>query len=113
MYEITSDVQPPEDNQESYGRADINKVFEEWNTWMGYQITVKMVQNRRFANTLIKREGLPKVLEYIVVASAARSDRFGPRITSIIDLYYRWDRLTDWGLRQQQSRADDIVVELG
>lgn len=113
MYEITSDVQPPEDNQESYGRADINKVFEEWNTWMGYPITAKVAQNRNFAHNLIRREGLQRVLEYIVVASSARSDQFAPRITSIIDLYYKWDRLTDWGMRQQQKQQNDIVVELG
>lgn len=93
------------------GKPEINRLFDEWELTMGYPITVKKTENRRFAHMLLKREDEQRVREYIALASVARSDQYAPRITSLIDLYYKWDRLTDWAMRKHSQNGD--IIDLG
>lgn len=95
----------------SYGKPTINALFEHWEQVMGYPITVKKTENRRFANLLINREGLERVKQYIYASAYARSDQYAPRITSLTDLYYKWDKLTDWGKRKQAHQTDVINLD--
>lgn len=91
-----------------YGKPSINELFDYWEQIMGYPITVKKTENRRFANLLIKREGLERAKQYVLASSYARSDQYAPRITSLTDLYYKWDKLTEWGMRRR-AKSDDVI----
>lgn len=93
------------------GKPSINLLFDNWLELMGYPITVKKTENRRFAELLLKREGLERVREYIALASVARSDQYAPRVTSLVDLYYKWDRLTDWAMRKSSQNGDIINLD--
>lgn len=100
-----------QDEVVSYGKPSINTLLDYWAQTMGYPITVKKVENRRFANTLIKREGLERVQEYVALALVARSDQYAPRVTSLVDLYYKWDKLTDWAMRKHSQNGDIINLD--
>ena len=94
-----------------YGKPSINTLFDYWESMMGYPITVKKTENRRFAEILLRRETLQRIQEYIALASMARSDQYAPRITSLVDLYYKWDKLTDWGMRKHSQHNDVINLD--
>jgi hypothetical protein len=94
-----------------FGKPSINLLFDFWESTMGYPITVKKTDNRRFADLLIKREGLQRVQEYVALASMSRSDKYAPRITSLVDLYYKWDKITDWAMRKRSQQSDVINLD--
>lgn len=98
-------------NNGKYGKPDINQLFEFWQDAMGYPITVKKNDNRRFAAILLKRESLERIQEYIMLAWAARTDRYAPQVSSLIDLYYKWDRLTEWAMRKRTKNNEVIDLD--
>lgn len=91
-----------------YGKPDINELFDYWEFTMGYPITVKKVENRRFANTLLRTRSSEVIQQYVALVAANRSERFVPQVSGFVDLYYKWDKLTEFFMRKQ-AQGNDII----
>lgn len=92
------------------GDPGINGLFDFWQQIMGYPISSDKTKQRRYAHILLQSHDLEDIHMHIRLAREARSDRYAPRIAGLDDLYYKWDKLMEWGLRRGQNHSE--VVEL-
>lgn len=80
--------------------ADIDHLFEQWESTVGYAITSQVKTNREYAAKLI-REYPPGHIEAMLKGVAlSLEDRYAPRISNFAQLYRKWDDLKAWGRRQ-------------
>lgn len=93
---------------ERYGNADINEVFDLWESVVGYKIEGGKQKNRYAASNLLKkhgREGVERILRGVEMAS---HDQYAPRISDFVSLQARYNDLVAWG-RRQSNAAPKVV----
>jgi len=95
----------------SYGNPDISEVLDTFTKLTGLKLT-NIKRQRRFASTLIKREGKDNVLTGIAFVASIMDDKYAPRIADIEKLYYKWGELQLYGRKKSASARETTLVDL-
>lgn len=81
---------------ESYGNAEINELFDEWEKNCGFKIDTKIKQNRYACQRLIKQRGFEQVKKVIKIVEESQNDQYAPGINNFMDLAEKWNNLAIW-----------------
>lgn len=90
------------------GNEEINKMFEYWESKVGYQITSKVAMNRRAAYNL-QRKYQDNVYKLIDGVAMAQGERYAPQISDFADLQAKLNNLLAWGKKRTDSRMEIIA----
>ncbi len=80
----------------TFGKPEINDLFNFWEEQLGYKITSKQTANRRAAHNLIKKYSYETVKKAVRGVSAASEDRYAPGISDFCALQSKWNELVLW-----------------
>ena len=94
----------------SYGKAEINQLFETWEATTGLPITSNKTKNRYACNNLVTKYGVEGVEKLIRVVERAQSDRYAPRVADFCDLQAKLNQLLVWA-KNQTVNTQVISVE--
>lgn len=89
---------------ETYGKVEINQLFETWEKSTGLPITSNKTKNRYACNNLIHKYGVDGVEKLIRVVERAQMDKFAPRIADFCDLQAKLNQLLVWAKGQTVNR---------
>lgn len=95
---------------ESYGKVEINQLFETWETTTGLPITSNKTKNRYACNNLINKYGVEGVEKLIRVVEKAQMDKYAPRVADFCDLQAKLNQLLLWA-KGQTVNQQVISVE--
>lgn len=95
---------------ESYGKAEINQLFETWESTTGLPITSNKTKNRYACNNLINKYGVEGVEKLIRVVEKAQMDKYAPRVADFCDLQAKLNQLLLWA-KGQTVNQQVISVE--
>jgi hypothetical protein len=98
-------------NVTSYGKPEINEILKNFETDMELHLS-RVPQQRRAAQTLLTRHGLPKVLDVIKAASHARGQQYAPVIVSLEDLRDKWNNLEEFYRRATTSQRKNEIMNV-
>lgn len=98
------------DAEVTYGKAEINQLFELWKTATGLPITSNTKKNRYACNNLLNKYGLDGVEKLIRVVERAQTDRYAPRVADFCDLQAKLNQLLVWA-KGQTVNTQVISVE--
>lgn len=90
---------------ETYGKAEINQLFETWEQTTGLPITSNRTKNRYACNNLIGKYGVDGVEKLIRVVEKAQTDRYAPRVADFCDLQAKLNQLLVWAKGKAHSSA--------
>lgn len=88
----------------TYGKPEINSMFNYWQEQVGYEITSRKQANRNACNNLYKKYGEEKLKQLILGVAKAQEDRFAPRIGDFVALQSDLNKLLAWGRSQQLTK---------
>lgn len=89
----------------TYGKPEINKMFNYWQEKTGVAITARATINRRACNNLIKKYGDEKLRKLIEGVAMAQGDQYAPRIADFAQLQSKVDELIVWGKRKTTKKG--------
>jgi hypothetical protein len=89
---------------------DIDGMFLYWESRVGYPITSNKKKNREFASKILKEHDKQEIAQMIIAVEETLKDKYAPRISNFIDLYYRWDSIQAWGHRRGKSNNGGVVT---
>lgn len=89
---------------ETYGKVEINQLFDIWEKSTGLPITSNKTKNRYACNNLIHKYGVDGVEKLIRVVERAQMDKFAPRIADFCDLQAKLNQLLVWAKGQTVNR---------
>lgn len=93
------------DNETKTRSADIDAMFERWESVVGFPINGKKAGNRRACSNLLKAHG-PENLERLMAGVAlALNDKFAPRISDFCSLESKQNDLIVWGRKKGVNNA--------
>lgn len=84
----------------SYGKPEINDLFEYWAQQCQFNIESRVQANRRAASNLYKKYGTEKMHRLIEGVALAQNDRFAPSIGDFCELQQKLPALIVWGKRK-------------
>lgn len=93
----------------SYGKPEINEMFEYWNKKLGYEVIAKKQSNRNACNNLLKKHGKERLAKLIDGVALAQSDQYAPRISDFSSLQAKLNELMVWGKQKSTSFASKGV----
>lgn len=94
----------------SYGKVEINGLFDSWESITGLPITSNKTKNRYACNNLINKYGVDGVEKLIRVVEKAQTDRYAPRVADFCDLQAKLNQLLLWA-KNQVTNSQVISVE--
>lgn len=95
---------------ETYGKHEINEIFDYWEQQIGYPITSKKQANRNACNNLIKRWGQDGVKKLIQGVRMAQNDIYAPRISDFASLQSKQNDLMAWGKKQTNNNSQGVSL---
>ena len=102
---MDTNVSIGEVSPETYGKAEINQLFETWEHTTGLPITSNKTKNRYACNNLIGKYGVDGVEKLIRVVEKAQTDRYAPRVADFCDLQAKLNQLLVWAKGKAHSSA--------
>lgn len=102
---MDTNVSIGEVSPETYGKAEINQLFETWEQTTGLPITSNRTKNRYACNNLIGKYGVDGVEKLIRVVEKAQTDRYAPRVADFCDLQAKLNQLLVWAKGKAHSSA--------
>ena len=102
---MDTNVSIGEVSPETYGKAEINQLFETWEQTTGLPITSNRAKNRYACNNLIGKYGVDGVEKLIRVVEKAQTDRYAPRVADFCDLQAKLNQLLVWAKGKAHSSA--------
>lgn len=102
---MDTNVSIGEVSPETYGKAEINQLFEAWEQTTGLPITSNRTKNRYACNNLIGKYGVDGVEKLIRVVEKAQTDRYAPRVADFCDLQAKLNQLLVWAKGKAHSSA--------
>lgn len=90
---------------ETYGKSEINDLFEYWKQCTGYAITSHIQNNRNACNNLIKKHTTQGVMRLVQGVSLAQKDKFAPRVSDFVSLQAKTNDLILWGKNNKNKGA--------
>lgn len=102
---MDTNVSIGEVSPETYGKAEINQLFETWEHTTGLPITSNRTKNRYACNNLIGKYGVDGVEKLIRVVEKAQTDRYAPRVADFCDLQAKLNQLLVWAKGKAHSSA--------
>lgn len=94
----------------TYGKPELNELFEYWEAKTSVSIQAKLKPNRNAANNLLKRYGAEKLHQLIDGVALAQSDRYAPRICDFIELQAKLTQLLTWGKTKMAQPAKVVKI---
>lgn len=88
------------DTNVSFGKPEINEMFNYWNELVGSAIQTNVKANRNACNNLLKKHGERNLKRLVQGVAIAQSDRYAPRIANFVQLQAKLDDLILWGKKQ-------------
>lgn len=82
--------------EKSYGNAEINELFNEWEKQCGFRINSKVKLNRYACQRLIKSYGFERVVRALPFVAESQMDQYAPGINNFMDLAEKWNNLSIW-----------------
>lgn len=104
---MDTNVSIGEVSPESYGKAEINQLFEVWEHTTGLPITSNRTKNRYACNNLIGKYGVDGVEKLIRVVEKAQTDRYAPRVADFCDLQAKLNQLLVWA--KGKARSSSVI----
>ena len=95
---------------ETYGRVEINQLFDSWESVTGLPITSNKTKNRYACHNLINKYGVDGVEKLIRVVERAQVDKYAPRVADFCDLQAKLNQLLVWA-KGQATNQQVISVE--
>lgn len=89
----------------AFGRSEINEMFDEWESVLGYKIESNRQKNRFACSNLIKKHGKDGLVAAMRGVAATMEDQYAPRISDFIELQRRWNELMAWGMKRRQTNG--------
>ena len=89
----------------TYGKIEINEMFEYWEKEVGYKISAKVKQNRIACNNLLKKykaEGLKQLVDGVALA---QSEQYAPKISDFYELQSNLNKLIAWGNNRKTDKG--------
>ena len=102
---MDTNVSIVEISPETYGKAEINQLFEVWEQTTGLPITSNRTKNRYACNNLIGKYGVDGVEKLIRVVEKAQTDRYAPRVADFCDLQAKLNQLLVWAKGKAHSSS--------
>lgn len=102
---MDTNVSIGEVSPETYGKVEINQLFETWERTTGLPITSNKTKNRYACNNLIGKYGVDGVEKLIRVVEKAQTDRYAPRVADFCDLQAKLNQLLVWAKGKAHSSA--------
>lgn len=102
---MDTNVSIGEVSPETYGKVEINQLFETWEQTTGLPITSNRTKNRYACNNLIGKYGVDGVEKLIRVVEKAQTDRYAPRVADFCDLQAKLNQLLVWAKGKAHSSA--------
>lgn len=102
---MDTNVSIGEVSPETYGKVEINQLFETWEQTTGLPITSNKTKNRYACNNLIGKYGVDGVEKLIRVVERAQTDRYAPRVADFCDLQAKLNQLLVWAKGKAHSSA--------
>lgn len=107
---MDTNVSIGEVSPETYGKVEINQLFETWEQTTGLPITSNKTKNRYACHNLIGKYGVDGVEKLIRVVERAQMDKYAPRIADFCDLQAKLNQLLVWA-KGQATNKQVISVE--
>lgn len=107
---MDTNVSIGEVSPETYGKVEINQLFDSWESLTGLPITSNRTKNRYACNNLIGKYGVDGVEKLIRVVERAQIDKYAPRIADFCDLQAKLNQLLVWA-KGQATNKQVISVE--
>lgn len=104
---MDTNVSIGEISPETYGKAEINQLFEVWEQTTGLPITSNQTKNRYACNNLIGKYGVDGVEKLIRVVEKAQTDRYAPRVADFCDLQAKLNQLLVWA--KGKARSSSVI----
>ncbi len=104
---MDTNVSIGEVSPETYGKAEINQLFEVWEHTTGLPITSNRTKNRYACNNLIGKYGVDGVEKLIRVVEKAQTDRYAPRVADFCDLQAKLNQLLVWA--KGKARSSSVI----
>lgn len=89
----------------AYGNADINHLFETWESETKLPITSNVQKNRYACKNLIGKYGVDGVEKLIRVVERAQMDKYAPRVADFCDLQAKLNQLLVWAKSQTVNKS--------
>lgn len=90
---------------ETFGKTEINELFEYWESTVGIKISSRVQPNRNACNNLIKKYGINGVKQLIVAVQASHSDKYAPRVSDFATLQSKLNDLLIWAKKKGTNNA--------
>lgn len=100
------------DKKQSYGNADINELFDYWQSKVGVK-PASSQQNRNACSTLIKqrgKDGAKKIVDAIALASSGKY-KYAPVVSTFYELYGAYGKLSKLELWTKRIAQENAVHE--
>lgn len=78
------------------GKAEINKMFDEWREITGLSIQSKIKANRYACSNLLKKHGEARLQKLMRMVAAAQESEYAPRISDFSELQSKTNELLVW-----------------
>lgn len=88
---------------ETFGKPEINGMFEYWASVVGYEIQARLKANRRACSNLLNKYSSNGLEQLIRAVAASQSDKYAPRIADFEELQSKLSKLLLWGKSQGQK----------
>jgi hypothetical protein len=98
------------DEPVSYGKPEINELFNYWKSTTGIAVSSRLTANRRACNNLYRKYGSPGVSRLIDGVAQAQTDQYAPRISDFVDLQAKLTQLMTWGKMKQTAKKGTIKI---
>lgn len=90
---------------ETFGKSEINELFEYWEQTIGVKISSRVQPNRNACNNLLKKYGINGVKQLIVAVQASHNDKYAPRVSDFSSLQSKLNELLIWAKKKGTSHA--------
>lgn len=93
----------------TYGKPEINELFDYWAQSCQYNIETRVANNRRAASNLFKKYGKDKMHQLIDGVALTHSDKYAPSIGDFCELQQKLPALIVWGRKKHGSSAVEVI----
>ena len=85
---------------QTFGKPEINDLFNYWESIVGYPITSQAQKNRNACNNLLRKYSSTGVKQLIDGVDLASKDEYAPRIADFVELQTKLNTLLSWGKKR-------------
>lgn len=93
----------------SYGKPEINEMFDYWQEIIGYKLESNITRNRNACNNLIKKHGKEGTMRLVQGVAQAKQDQYAPRIADFSQLQTKYNDLISWGQAKSNGNRARVV----